>query len=209
MDQALWNLYLNLQSSMTLEGGIASEPGESIMEGSPATLGTLLIGPSRLEVETLRLHGKPTTVLSLRVEDDPKVNDDPLLNFVVGDMHDMPFPTGSFERILASNVMEHCLSPYIALMECRRVVVKEGTTTFVVPSFAGREGGVGPFHLHCLDENVWIELLRKTGFAITHKRVEIGFEDPSASYYCFTCEAVDLPFPHDHVLRRLIAFKRG
>lgn len=121
-----------------------------------------------------------------------------------GDLHEMPYLFESFDFVHCSNVLEHVLAPYIALMEIRRVLKPGGVASFVMPSFDGDEGGVGPFHLHCLDEKVWRELLRKTGYSISDVVVQPGVSPASTKeYYHFRCVAGTPPSPHDKVLHEL------
>lgn len=125
-----------------------------------------------------------------------------------GDMHDTPLPTSAFEVVFSANVLEHALAPYCALMEARRVIREGGLGYFVIPSFEGDEGGVGPFHLHCLTEPVWQVLLRKCGFAFSDVYPQPGAHPASLKTYThYRCTAVPLQWPHDRILSDLIAYK--
>ncbi len=125
----------------------------------------------------------------------------------LGDMHDMPYQSGAFDLVYASNVLEHALAPYCALMEIRRVLRPGGIAYLVMPSFAGPEGGAGPFHLHCLSREVWFELLRKTGLGVADVVRQPGVDDSDAHYWHFRCLAHPPPPPHDRVLRELVTCK--
>jgi SAM-dependent methyltransferase len=124
-----------------------------------------------------------------------------------GDMHDMPFQSGVFGLVYASNVLEHALAPYVVLMEIRRVLAENGIAYLVMPSFAGVEGGRGPFHLHCLTQEVWTELLRKCGLVIADVHVQQGLDDSTAHYVHYRCVAGRPPPPHDRVLEECITCK--
>ncbi len=126
---------------------------------------------------------------------------------ICGDVHDMPYPTAIFTVVFTSNVLEHVFAPYLALMECRRVVVSGGFAYHAIPEFEGPEHGVGPFHLHCLTEPVWRELLAKTGWAVQSvQRVARG---DGHVYMHFLCTAIELPPIHARVLQAVEAARRS
>jgi SAM-dependent methyltransferase len=52
---------------------------------------------------------------------------------VVGDMHELPFPDGGFDTLVADNVMEHATDPVRALQEVRRVLAPAGRAYFILP----------------------------------------------------------------------------
>jgi SAM-dependent methyltransferase len=182
MTPELWSLYLSLQTELAYPGeqhfAIDEKAiGEALdfyhwlvgITGRHAP-NTLLIGPGGVnEVEALKRAGLGRfKVLTAHA---PEAGALSAYEAVVGDMHDMPLPSGSIDLLYASNVMEHALAPYVALMECRRVLKAGGKAYFILPSFAGVEGGKGPFHLHCLTREVWEELLRKTGYALIETKI--------------------------------------
>ena len=125
-----------------------------------------------------------------------------------GDMHDMPFQSGVFDVVFSSNVLEHAFAPYCALMDARRVLKPGGIGYFVLPSFEGDEGGVGPFHLHCLSQPVWMQLLHKTGFVVADALVQPSLTPASMKDYThYRCVAVTPPHPHDRILSELTTYK--
>lgn len=126
----------------------------------------------------------------------------------LGDIHDMSYQSGAFDVVFAANVLEHTLAPYIALLECRRVMREGGIAYFVIPSFAGSGGGKGPYHLHCLDPNVWKELLWKCGLTVSGVAEQRGSVDPETVYTHYRCVACTPPHPHDRVLADLVEFRR-
>lgn len=172
---------------------------------------SLLIGPGGAgEVGALLGHvPAPVHVLSAHqpeVEAVRRAYPDVVLA-ELGDMHDMPYQSGAFGFVYASNVLEHALAPYVALMEIRRVLAENGVAYLVMPSFAGMEGGRGPFHLHCLTQEVWTELLRKTGLVVADVHVQQGLDDSTAHYVHYRCVAGRPPPPHDRVLLELVTCK--
>lgn len=54
------------------------------------------------------------------------------------DMHDMPFPDGSFDLVVHSDTLEHVEQPVRALAECRRVLAPGGALCFTIPVIVGR-----------------------------------------------------------------------
>lgn len=51
----------------------------------------------------------------------------PKIKFAVADVHNLPFPNDKFDVILCTEVLEHLVSPEIALEEMKRVVKKGGS----------------------------------------------------------------------------------
>lgn len=173
-----WPIYLGFQPP----------EGAKLVAGSG---GTLVIGPALGELDTIRKsYAGPVVVATL-----PDV-----------DMHDMPYMSGSFDRVIASNVLEHAFAPYCALMEIRRVLKPGGEAHLAMPSFDGPESGVGPYHLHCLDRPVWQELMRKCGLELEQYAFETGVFMPTSGYHVFHVRAGTPPTPHDTVLQKLITF---
>lgn len=123
-----------------------------------------------------------------------------------GDMHEMPFSSGTFNTVFSSNVLEHALAPYIALMEARRVAAFGALGYFIVPSFGGDEGGVGPFHVSCLAVEHWTDLMAKTGWHVVERYDQTG-DSTIHTYHHFRCVAVEPKDPHAAVLRDLIKLR--
>lgn len=226
MRHGLWDLYLRLQTSAAYGETSAHKDDPRPQDPRPDTermvefmhgvslarslTGALIIGPGGVpEVRALSFMPRPLHVLTAhRPEAEVVRAACPWTHVDVGDIHDMPYNAGVVDVVYASNVLEHCFAPYIALLECRRVLREGGLASLVVPTFDGPEGGRGPFHLHCLDERVWAELLRKTGLAVANTQIEAGAE-PGAGYIHYRCVAVTPPHPHDKLLAQIIAHKTG
>lgn len=165
-------------------------------------IGSLAIGPAISELSTLR-HNYDGTFYVLALPEQSKEIQSVGMQAIAGDMHDLPFSSGSFQRAFAGNVLEHSPAPYFALIEIRRVLTDGGEAHFAMPQFDGPEGGDGMLHLHCLTAAVWSELLRKTGFEVREQRDERGAYDPRAGYHIFHCIAGNPPHPHDYVLAEI------
>jgi SAM-dependent methyltransferase len=52
---------------------------------------------------------------------------------VVGDAHALPFPDGTFDRILCTEVLEHLHTPHTAIAEMQRVLKPGGTLILTTP----------------------------------------------------------------------------
>jgi SAM-dependent methyltransferase len=226
-----WPIYLMLQNQFAY-GDSHSAPSPStqiqneeaarwfdLLMANPGRIGNLgrrperalLIGPGGpYEVQSLGPHlPNPLTILTSH-EPEVEVFRASGMDIYreVGDMHDMPMASGHYDIVFSSNVLEHALAPYCALMEARRVATPGGIGYFILPAFEGDEGGVGPFHLHCLDERVWRELLRKTGWTVADAFFQPGVQPHATKGYThYRCVASSPPEPHDRVLKELITFK--
>lgn len=216
-----WGVFLNLQNAVAYEEGLAN-PGPfsetekelvaEYVQRIRAYKGierSLVIGPGGPKEVAALMSVLPGTIHALTAH-GPELEALraalPSVECDLGDMHEMPYQSGVFDFVFASNVLEHAIAPYVALFEIRRVLKEGGVANLVMPDFAGFEGGVGPYHLHCLDERVWRELLRKTGMPPADVvRQEAGNPGACACYWHFRCAAGAPPAPHDRVLRELVA----
>jgi SAM-dependent methyltransferase len=240
-----WNLFLQLQTRYSYGGGASFVADEATIEktmsfyqwlvgasGMPSREG-LVIGPGGVnEILALQRAGlERVHVLTAHDGEVDRLRALGVESITHGDMHDMPIPTARFTFLYCSNVMEHSLAPYIALMEMRRVLVDGGMAYFIMPSFEGGEGGVGPYHLHCLTPDVWQELLRKTGFEQVETRLfpiitpqpeeerlgvvvgellakgTVREQAGCIHYVCFLVRAVTPPHPHNAVFDALVSAK--
>ena len=209
-----WPIYLSLQTTMAYPNGpsgptLNTEKAESIAKSwlleHPVQGPSLIVGPGGPHEITALVDVLPPP-LSVLTAHAPEREIIERAIVHVGDMHATPFPAKSFECVFSSNVLEHALSPYVALLECRRILRDGGIAYFIMPSFDGHQGGVGDFHLFCLDERVWRELLRKTGFELLDTERQDGLPPQEDSYYIhYRCRAVAPPAPHDRVLAEVEA----
>lgn len=218
-----WPIYVKLQTEIAYGGGLgganrdtqaineaAGEYAQRVGNEVPVER-SLVIGPGGVD-EVRALRGRLGGVLHVLTAHHPEVEAirEAAIQAVIaepGDIHDTHYHTGAFGFLHAANVLEHAFAPYIALTECRRILRPGGIASFVLPSFEGREGGRGPFHLHCLTKEVWMELLHKTGFEVADAIRQDGLEDPTGHYMHYRCVATTPPHPHDQILRELITYK--
>ena len=56
------------------------------------------------------------------------------MKFVVGDAHDLKFPSNSFDAVYCLEALEHVVDPKKVLLEFKRVLRKGGFGVFLVPS---------------------------------------------------------------------------
>ena len=56
------------------------------------------------------------------------------MKFVVGDAHNLDFKSGTFDAVVALEVLEHVADPVAVLKEIKRVLKKGGYGVFLVPS---------------------------------------------------------------------------
>jgi SAM-dependent methyltransferase len=54
------------------------------------------------------------------------------------DIHQLPYPNGTFDLVVHSDTLEHVERPIHALSECRRVLKPHGALCFTVPIVVGR-----------------------------------------------------------------------
>ncbi len=189
-----------LMANPSMIGHLGRVPQTALLIGPGGPYEVLALGP--------HLPAELTILTSHEPEGEAFRSGNLNVHREMGDMHDMPMQSGHYDIVFSSNVLEHALAPYCALMEARRVATVGGIGYFVLPSFEGDEGGVGPFHLHCLDRRVWTELLRKTGWALAEAFEQPGVQPHATkSYTHYRCVAAAPPDPHHRVLSELITFK--
>lgn len=102
------------------------------------------------------------------------------VNFVVGDIYKLPFPTEHFDAVVVFDVLEHIDNPTKGMAEISRVLKKRGTFHGYVPceggmltythwlyllGWQGKERYAG--HIQRLTGKQCIRILHKTNFRIT------------------------------------------
>ncbi|MGQ0466866.1 MAG: class I SAM-dependent methyltransferase [Sporichthyaceae bacterium] len=114
------------------------------------------------------------------------------MDFVVGDVHDLPFPDDSFDVVHAHQVLHHVADPVAALREMRRVAKPGGLVAVRETDYRGK---VWYPTLPGLD--LWMEVFQKcaranggepdAGRRLLSWTLAAGFADvvPSASLWCF------------------------
>lgn len=207
-----WKAFLEFQNATAYgNSGVpagSGRTGDLFYITPPVTGGSLIVGPGGanevLAMKSILPEGEVTTLSAHEPEVAAIMAAAPWAHVYAGDMHCMPFADASFDYLFCSNVMEHAASPIVALLECRRVLRDGAKAHFILPSFDGSEGGVGPFHWFCMDERHWVELLRKVGLHIQDVQIERGTADANTGYYMhFRVEAGSLPQPYDRLMQRV------
>jgi SAM-dependent methyltransferase len=62
---------------------------------------------------------------------------DPRVKMVLQQGEVLPYPDGTFDRIIASHVLEHIYKPHLAIREWCRVLRKGGVLTLILPCDPG------------------------------------------------------------------------
>lgn len=109
-------------------------PGERVLDVG--------CGSGRLVPLILEAVGSGASLVELdfapgMVEQARRKTDDPRVTFQVGDAHDLPFPDGDFDRVIALALLPHLDDPGMALREFRRVLKPGGW--LVIAHQLGRE----------------------------------------------------------------------
>jgi ubiquinone/menaquinone biosynthesis C-methylase UbiE len=97
----------------------------------------------------------------------------PGIIFIDGDMHDLPFPSESFDAIYTNHTFEHAYAPFIFLLELYCILKVGGRMWIAMPDFReitdnniGDEGKIGHHHPSILCPNLFRQLFNTTGFKI-------------------------------------------
>ena len=100
----------------------------------------------------------------------------PDIEFLDGDMHDLPFRKNTFDAIYTNQVFEHSYAPYIFLLECWCVLREGGLFYIEIPIFEERytkndpdslfANHVSHHHPSLFPSSVNRQLFEKAGFEI-------------------------------------------
>ncbi len=97
---------------------------------------------------------------------------------MLGDMHCPPFEDHTFDGMIIWDSLEHCLSPFIALAEARRIVKPGGRGIIFMPGEMWIET---EYHLYVLNIRQMKQLLKLTGWRV-EKIMECDGQ-PQAAFY--------------------------
>lgn len=219
-----WRAFIEFQNDVAYAGGLPDPPpgaAEELARQPMPAGGTLIIGPGGVaEVAGMRplfpeLFGAADcghiSTLSGRLSEAWAIAGacSPWATAYFGDMHDMPFDDATFDYLYCSNVGEHAAMPPAWALEMRRVLKPGARASISLPGFEGVEGGVGPYHWHCLPEHCWRELFRKSGIAVDEVRIEVGTPALQTGHYMhFRCTAGDVPESSAYLVRRIRELRR-
>ena len=102
----------------------------------------------------------------------------PGVKFIDCDMHDLPFPSGSFDGIYTNQVFEHAFAPFIFLLEMYCVLREGGRIWIAMPEF--KEKGdltankdinyISHHHPNIVCWNLLSQMFEKTGFKVLYKK---------------------------------------
>lgn len=154
--------------------------GEAITThvGSPSASRCLEVGTADgLLLSSLNRRFRFTTAVGIDLSPElMDENRDRSISLVLGDAERIPFPTRSFDIIIAAVVVEHLENQDLMIRECHRVLVKGGVAVFITPNpfhdaLARRIGYVEPgLHLHSPSLKELSDLLEKQDFKIVETR---------------------------------------
>jgi ubiquinone/menaquinone biosynthesis C-methylase UbiE len=113
---------------------------------------------------------------------------------VQGDALHLPFPDGSFDRVICSEVLEHIPDDRSAMQELARVLRPGGTMAITVPRFgpelvnwalSDEYHNVPGGHIRIYRRSVLTERLRSTGLVVTGHHYAHGLHSPYWWLKCF------------------------
>jgi SAM-dependent methyltransferase len=114
-------------------------------------------------------------------------------NVVQGDALHLPFPDGSFDRVICSEVLEHIPDDVAAMRELTRVLRPGGTMAITVPRFgpelvnwalSDEYHNVPGGHIRIYRRSVLTERLSSTGLVVTGHHYAHGLHSP---YWWLKC----------------------
>jgi len=82
----------------------------------------------------------------------------------LADMHDLPYGDNSFDGLIMWDVLEHSVSPFIALSEARRVLKKDGKILIYMPDEEDWTECI--YHYSVMSETQMNFMFRRLGFAV-------------------------------------------
>ncbi len=113
--------------------------------GTELTLRDLVASPAAADLRLLEINEAGTLGPVLA-----RLPGHRLAEYPAVDMHDLPYPDGSFDLVVHSDTLEHVERPVRALAECRRVLRPGGSLCFTIPVIPGRmtrsRAGLPPSH---------------------------------------------------------------
>jgi SAM-dependent methyltransferase len=89
---------------------------------------------------------------------------DSKIKILEGDMHALPWPNNFFDAVTARHVLEHSISPYLAIKEIFRVLKPNGTLYAVMPDSSSEWIALWEDHYSVLTPSNWKKLFMDNGF---------------------------------------------
>lgn len=125
----------------------------------------LIVGcGSGYEVSVAQQMGMIATGLTFLTQENDGASDTWKDHIVYGDMHAMPFDTGSFDFVYSKETLEHSPCPILALMEMNRVLKMEGEFFHLIADGWNKQRD--PYHWSCLPDWLWCDLMLKAYFKV-------------------------------------------
>lgn len=105
------------------------------------------------------------------------------------DMHETQKLDGFFDCVWARHVLEHSVAPMFALWEMARVLRIGGILYAEVPSpDTACQHHTNPNHYSVMGHNMWMELIKRTGFEIMEARaINLITEAGADCYFSYIC----------------------
>lgn len=133
----------------------------------------------------------------------------PHITFVESDMHDLPFPSESFDSIFMNHTFEHAYAPFIFLLESYCILKVCGRMWITMPDFKeitdptiGDEGKIGHHHPNILCPNLFKQFFKASGFKILS-----GNDNNNNKINSYLLEKRNLSYLHSDV-RTMIANRK-
>lgn len=123
----------------------------------------------------------------------------------------LEFKEEEFDGIWARHVLEHSFMPYFTLNEYRRILKQDGILYIEVPAVDTIfKHETNPNHYSILTENMWFNLLHKSGFEILEtKQWKLDFNEKSDFYYVFFAKKTDKPKKTAKPQKLYLALSKG
>jgi len=103
-----------------------------------------------------------------------------LVQFPDVDLHSLPFADGQWDLVVHSDTLEHVEDPVKALMECRRVLIRDGCLCFTIPIVPGRltrrRDGMSPSY-HGSEQDPLYRVVTEYGADFWASVLQAGFRE--------------------------------
>ena len=119
------------------------------------------------------------------------------LNWVVGDAELLPFRSGSFDKVIASHLLEHLRDPERFISICNNLLKRNGRLIIIVPNFLDEGAYLNSNHIHIFNFIKLYRILRRNGFEV-HFGSWVGTRIPRPIFlllkilYLFICKEISV-----------------
>jgi len=95
-----------------------------------------------------------------------QVNLEPHLPIIKSTAEVLPFKNQTFEKSICYSSLEHCLNPYLVLLEIYRVLKNNGIVTIYIPNAETQHYKGNEDHLYCWSKHEIMNLLSRVNFEV-------------------------------------------